>query len=376
MTPTEELPLHAVAKANIANKNCLNILHINPEDFNHGNVRNLGAKHATGQYIIFMSQDVFPITDYCISRILKVLERDDTIAAATVKQIPRSDSDLFSCWQLWYYYSKLLLWSADRVVSINKEVFAKMPADQKRRLSQLDNVFCCYKKDIFDKFRFSPLPYAEDLDIGIRLVSEGYKLVFFDSVGVVHSHNRFPSYHFKRSYIDILSISRLLKHPPIKWDEFNIKSTEDILSQVYTLYLRVNHLAVSFNNGQFSGTANELYDFVKTSIYKNSISFIGEKSLDMIMSEINDKEKNIFANNIRVNELFLNLYLNLFQSFSEFLISTTGVTDNRDEIISAIYKLYAVIGGSSIGNYGIYLENNKITDDSFQRITAFLKEGI
>lgn len=352
------------------------IFNIRAEDFNHGNVRNFGAKNSTGDYIVFMSQDVIPITDSCLNKIINTLERDNTIAGATVKQVPRSDADLFSCWQLWYYYNKLLFYRGDRVTSVNKEQFARLTPEEKRRLCPLDNVFCCYRKDVFDNFLFNPLPYAEDLDLGIRLINGGYKLFFFDSVGVIHSHNRPPSYYFKRSYIDVLFISRLLNINPIRWDEFNIKSTEDILSQIYALYLKTNHLARSLENNQFSGLIIELFDFVKSLISNNNISFIGEKSLDDLMFEINQKGSIFFNKNVRVSEIFLNLYLSLFESFCEFLSSTRTNVDNTKEIISAIHKLFAVIGGSCLGNYGIYLESNNITDYSYPKIVEFLKGGV
>jgi GT2 family glycosyltransferase len=55
---------------------------IRPEDFNHGGARNTGAGEATGDYIVFISQDVIAAGPHCLYDMIRIMEQDDLIAAA------------------------------------------------------------------------------------------------------------------------------------------------------------------------------------------------------------------------------------------------------------------------------------------------------
>ncbi len=122
---------------------------------------------------------------------VKVLESDPKIAAATCKQIPRSDADLFACFGLWQHYFYTLDAGLDQICQTDAD-FDTLPGEEKRRLAGLDDVSCLIKKDIFEKFRFRKIQSSEDLDLGKRLIKAGYKNAFFFSIGVIHSHNRDP----------------------------------------------------------------------------------------------------------------------------------------------------------------------------------------
>ena len=80
------------------------------------------------------------------------------------------------------------------------------------------------RRDIFKKFMFTDLKYAEDLDLGLRLIKNGYKIGFLSSVGAIHSHNRNLLYNFKRSYIDRKELIQLLGIEPVNWHAIGIDS--------------------------------------------------------------------------------------------------------------------------------------------------------
>src|SRR5262249_25076884 len=67
---------------------------------------------------------------------------------------------------------------------------------------------------VFMKYRFRG-NYAEDLDLGLRLIRDGYKLALLGSTRIIHSHNRPAYYHLKRGYVDNLAISKILPDRPV-----------------------------------------------------------------------------------------------------------------------------------------------------------------
>ena len=193
----------------IARKYEAKIFQIDQENFNHGTTRNFGAENANGEYLCFLVQDAFPIGHYWLYKMVQVLHMDQQIAAATCRQIPRSDADLFACFGLWQHYTYTLDAQFDRVCEYHSD-FDALPGEEKRRLAGLDDVSCLIRKNIFEKYRFRKIQSSEDLDLGKRFIQDGYKNAFLFSVGVIHSHNRDAGYFLNRSFVDTKTVSEII----------------------------------------------------------------------------------------------------------------------------------------------------------------------
>ncbi len=347
----------------IAKKYTSKIYVIAPHEFNHGATRNFGAGKASGDFCIFMSQDAIPIGDNCIFNIVGKMQQDGGIAAATVKQVPRSDSDLFACWQLWFYNNKLLDYTKDNVILGKNEEIESLPALKKRRFIQIDNVFSCFRKDIFDVFQFNPLSYGEDLDLGMRLSNGGFKILFMTSVGVIHSHNRAPSYFLKRGYIDTKTLLKLLRYDPIHWEDVGIFSMNQLLMYILSLYRNVNHAVENLSAFDIRDySLDRLLLKVKTDIslrYYNGVT-LGDQSLDELFDKINPKKTSVDTDTLRLKyDVLMNQYLEFIDSLFEYLLSSNiNITpENMREFMSALYKLFAWTCGSNIGNYIVFSES-------------------
>lgn len=351
---------------------------IRPEEFNHGRVRNIAAEISTGDYLVFLSQDAIPISETCIFDMISVLEKDSRTAVAVVKQVPRSDADIFACWQLWYHYNKLLDPLDNQIVHADPDTLSRLSPTDRRKISQIDNVFSCIKRDIFDRFKFRPLPYAEDLDLGLRLIGNGYKIAFLFSIGVIHSHNRNPEYFLRRSYVDTKSISKLLGYEPIQWDELGIHSVEDIMSLVHAFYSRIKFAMGILQGNNLNAPINSLFATVKSSLLEAQIrkGSAGEKSLDDLLERlVSTYQKKAGGYNGKAGVL-INQYLDLVDSFGEFLGAFDEISEKEEEFISALYKFFAIVAGSNIGNFAIYLENKNQSDPALTYLENLLSEGV
>lgn len=219
----------------IAQKYASKVISIAPEDFNHGRTRNIASEQADGDYILFTVQDAVLIGDYLVYDMVTALERDQDIAAATCRQIPYNDADLFACYSLWNHY-RCMDFGDDMVAQADPQKFKNLSMLGKRRLAGLDNVCCCIRREVFNRFRFKSINFAEDLDLGIRLIENGYKLCYLYSVGVIHSHNRDAMYFLKRFYVD----SKLLTE---RFDIIPTISERDVcggVNAVISLYNSLN----------------------------------------------------------------------------------------------------------------------------------------
>lgn len=333
------------------------VFFIDPKEFNHGKVRNIGAENAGGDYLVFMSQDVVPVGETCIYEIVRVMNRDVGIAAATIKQVPRSDADLFACWQVWNHYENFFGLSGDRITNSGPQTFSALPPAEKRRRSQIDNIFSCVRKDVFDRFKFLPLPYAEDLDLGLRLLAGGYKIAFLFSLGAIHSHNRDAGYFLRRSYIDWGNLIQLLGYEPKRWEGLGIASADDMLSHLNWFYCKMNAAidVIKRNDVRRPAAALELVRASLRDPCVSSMTFRGERSIDRLMEKVRHRNAATFSG-CGKDDILVEHYLDLLRCFETFLDAFEDISEKKQEFIEALYKFFALVAGSNIADFVAYSE--------------------
>ena len=348
----------------IAERYGAEIIRMDAATFNHGATRNLGAERASGEFILFMSQDAVPVDDACVYRIVTKMLKDAKIAGASIRQIPRSDADLFTSWQLWFYNTKLLDYTRDKVVDISRKDVDRLSSSETRKLMQLDNVFSCFRKTVFDEFKFLPLPYAEDLDLGMRLIRGGYKLLFLSSAGVIHSHNRDAAYFFRRGYLDAKTLIKKLGIEPHDWNDTGIFSFERFVEYIFSSYQKVISVIHSLPlTGIQQYTVDMLFPMIKNLFcaeYRQPVS-AGDPTLDMLFKKIMATEWQSYDTSRIKHDVLEQQYFAFLDSFSEYLRqSGINVSEgNVSDFSSALYKLFAWTAGSHLGNYIVYSEKLK-----------------
>jgi glycosyltransferase involved in cell wall biosynthesis len=184
------------------------VLEILPEEFSHSYVRNLGAQHACGDVLLLTVQDALPPRDTWLAEMFAPLTLDGLAAVSCVEH-PRADADLFYRVLLWNHCRYLELDRGDRITSSPTVA----DPDALRKSAQLTDVACLIWRDLFLRYGHRG-DYAEDLDLGLRLLRDGHRLALLASTWILHSHNRPPWYHLKRSYVDTLALLRLLPGHP------------------------------------------------------------------------------------------------------------------------------------------------------------------
>ena len=176
------------------------VVEILPAEFTHSHARNLGADHATGDYVLFMVQDAYPIGSYWMYGMLRFLldHADQKLAAVSCSEYSRSDSDMMYDSMINTHYRFLGCLDYDRIGEFSGDDHMAL-----RSRGQLSDVSCLISRECFQQFRYRG-NYAEDLDLGIRLIKSGMKVGMLASVKVIHSHNRPAYYYLKRSFVDVI----------------------------------------------------------------------------------------------------------------------------------------------------------------------------
>lgn len=195
----------------IAKRGGAKIIKLPQKSFGHDKARNLGAEAAKSEYLLFMTQDALPPDDFWLNKLMRALKKHKA-AAASCRHIPRHDADLFERVNIWKHNSFMGAGKKDLVLSMPRS----NDYEDLRKNSQLSNVACLIKRDIFSRYKFR-MAFAEDLDLGLRLIKDAHRLAMVNSTAVLHSHNRPPYYFLKRAFIDNLTLSKLFpSFKPVK----------------------------------------------------------------------------------------------------------------------------------------------------------------
>jgi GT2 family glycosyltransferase/predicted nucleic acid-binding Zn-ribbon protein len=358
------------------------ILRIDPREFDHGGTRNYGAEQATGDYIFFMTDDAIPASTNLLRDMMKVLESDGRIVAASGRQIPRSDADLMACQAIWGHYRMLGL-DSDRIVS--SPDLDNMGPQEKRRLCQIDDVCSCFRRDVFLRYKYAVgLAYAEDLDLGIKLVKDGFKIAQLLSTGVVHSHNRPASYYMKRTYVDVKTLSQLLGHDWTQLKQLDrgaIDSLDDLLDCILDLYDSVCLAADDLReNGFCKGDITKAFGTIERRLTAQSRIAAAPESSNRDLLEILHQTARIarhrHGHKIGSNPLSRSYFISL-GTFEEWLSNThQNLTGMEDEFVDALYKLLGVEIGRCLGEYYALSQAGGDEDSRVAQLDEFLSEGV
>ena len=249
------------ATLKIASKFKLKVIKISPDDFSHSKSRNLGANSATGDYLVFTVQDALPLNEYTLYDCISFLNRN-SISVCSARQIPRSDADLFTAWQITNFVHLISPNKQNQIIDISKGMFAKLNSSKKRSLCTLDDVFVVYKTDLFRSVAGynEKLDYGEDLEMGKRLIEQGTKLSFLYSNGVVHSHTRNASYFLKRYFVDTLFLYTIFNES-ISSYQYQDMEIFELINQMYLV-------------GSKLETDCHTQDFIKNQLHSSHVTDI------------------------------------------------------------------------------------------------------
>ncbi len=346
--------------------------------FNHGTARNVGADAATGDLLVFMSQDAIPVGTEAIAGLARPLHADPQVAAASARQVPRSDADLFTSWQLWCFHSKVLSYGTDTTVSVEPGRLAALAPSERRRVAQIDNVFACLRRDAFANLRFRPLAIAEDLDLGLRLLAHGYRIGFIPSVAAVHSHSRPPAYHLRRSFMETQVLVDLLGQPNLDWQASPIGSLEDAVRAAAALYRRVGAAVAADGRGAES-RPDAAIAAVRACLARpvGQSAIVPEESLDAALGQVAESAQATGgADDAAHLGPLLRVCLDMLASFAEYLVCLDTLDGRRDDFQFSLFKLCAETVGYALADFGIWAERRGQRPARLDAVTAVLSRGV
>lgn len=181
------------------------LIQIDNKDFTHSYARNLGADKSQAEVLLFMTQDAIPEDDKWLSKMVKPL--GEGYAAVSCAEDTSECPDLFYKIGSAAYQKDIGIYNQDK----DGVYIQVIDSQQLRKNSSLNNIACCIMRYTFQQYKFRG-QYAEDLDLGKRLIQGGYKIKILGTVHVKHYHVRSALYHLKRQYVEDKALATILEH--------------------------------------------------------------------------------------------------------------------------------------------------------------------
>ena len=168
------------------------IIRINKDEFDHGGTRTKAAKIASGEILIYLTQDATPVNIHSFKTLIQAFDNPH-VAAAYGRQLPYPKTNLFGTHLRLFNYPKL---SYVRTLK-DKSIYGI-------KTTFLSDSFAAYRKSSMQEvFYFKEnLIVGEDSYIGAKLLLKGYSLAYVSEAMVYHSHTYTPFQECQR-YFDI-----------------------------------------------------------------------------------------------------------------------------------------------------------------------------
>ncbi|OGY21692.1 MAG: hypothetical protein A2113_04005 [Candidatus Woykebacteria bacterium GWA1_44_8] len=326
---------------NLANYYGCKIIEIKPEEFRHGRSRNIGVEEAAGKYIVNAVSDAKPSALDLLAKVANKLEKNKA-AAISVRQIPRSDADIFAAWTVWNHYQAMFGGSLEDVWVENIKNYDSLPAFERRKLAIIDDVFVLHRAEVIKKEKYDEnLRYAEDLDLSIRYIKKGRILGFLHSESVIHSHTRPPEYFFKRYFVDTNVIYEVFGSLP-------------------------QNLG---NNLDYKKPADNFFSVVKAANDKlASVGYTNDSWIKEYTGYFNGGQ----IQNDKIIKLWSRTYNSVSKDFNDFK-NRVGTTENNKEISS---KIAALVSGIMLSEYFIGYKLHQGVSEEINKFKTLLETGV
>ena len=328
------------------------VVEITQAEFTHSHARNLGAANASSDYVLFMVQDAYPVGDYWAYGMLRYLldHAGSGLVAASCSEYPRSDSDIMYDAMINVHYRFLGCHEQDRIGDFQGSDHMAL-----RSRGQLSDVACLISRKMFGEYGYQG-DYAEDLDLGIRLIKDGHKVAMLASVKVVHSHNRAAFYYLKRSYVDVIFLVGMFK-------DFTFPPVESVPGLLAGIVSGASHVSALLPSLEDAAPGLLLSDVlanwiavckVRCQVLKlDGVSTLGDARLDSYIDGLAQRLNAADLDSLARDQAqrFIDTFFARLEHFNTFAAAVYGPHDAglREALQHVVRKTFAASAGSALG---------------------------
>ncbi len=191
-------------------------------EFGHGKTRNLAAKLAKGELIVYLTHDAVPAHEHWLEEMVRPFELSPKVACVYGKQIPRPDCcpaikrDIINVFRGF---------GPDHFVMVQQANPNITHQPSNEAITFFSDVNSAVRKSILlGNIPYQDLSYAEDQAFGRDVIKAGLIKIYAPQGSVIHSHSYPPLKYLRRMYDEMVGLkhatgqtldTRILSH--ISW---------------------------------------------------------------------------------------------------------------------------------------------------------------
>ena len=164
-------------------------------EFNHGETRNLGPKHTTGEFLLYTVGDARPTDKQWLERMLQPMLADSAIMAVCGQQVVAHDPANNPV----EWFRPVSIGKLRTVQIASPAAYQALPPDEKRALCHWDDVTVIYRRMALEANPFQRTLYCEDAIWARDGLLKGWKLGVHPGAQVYHHHHEDADFTFKRA---------------------------------------------------------------------------------------------------------------------------------------------------------------------------------
>lgn len=192
----------------------LKLIEIKKDDFNHGETRNLGVKHARGEYVCFMSGDAIPINGKFYDYFLEDFKVDPRVVAVFGRQIPFRNTNYFQKLEHLSRFGRLNNYVNKKGVLVFdiRKPFLELNEDTKLLWYFIFDTFSCYKWSFLMRNPFQKTTTLEDFLMGKKIIQKKLVKIYDYRATIRHSHSLSLKDYYKQERDQLRVRFNMLNH--------------------------------------------------------------------------------------------------------------------------------------------------------------------
>lgn len=176
------------------------VIAIPRESFQHGRTRQMASEQASGEFLVYLVADAAPADRQWLAALVAAVAADEKVAGAYSRQVPREGAGPLEAHRLRHRASSGLAREV-REITPGLDFFA-LSAEERFRFCEFDDVSCCRRKSLLERFPIPAVDWAEDLLWARQVLLARYRIVYEPASVVRHSHADTGSHAFRRGWLD------------------------------------------------------------------------------------------------------------------------------------------------------------------------------
>lgn len=167
--------------------------------FRHGATRNLAARGAAGELLVFLSQDALPRDARFLSALAAPFE-DPRVAGAYARILPHEDDDPLTARTV---LSAPESSSEGETREIEGDLdLGALDVHARDRLLGFNDVASAIRRSVFEEIPFPDVEFGEDVAWAAAALEAGWRIRFEPRAVVFHSHRYSPARAYERYRVD------------------------------------------------------------------------------------------------------------------------------------------------------------------------------